>query len=45
MVDKNGGASASSDIKDYLIMQEKTEIVREKLEGHKGSVNSIDIMS
>ena len=42
MVEKKGIAS---EIKDHLIASEASEVVREKLEGHKGSVNSLDLLS
>jgi WD40 repeat protein len=31
-------------IKDFLLASEKTEIIREKLEGHKDAVNSLDYL-
>lgn len=31
-----------SKIKDLIISSDQTEVVREKLEGHKASVNSLD---
>lgn len=42
MVEKKGVAA---EIKDHLIASEASEVVREKLEGHKGSVNSLDLLS
>jgi len=44
MVEKRSGAGVAAEIKDLLVSSESSEIVREKLEGHKGSVNSLDVL-